>query len=164
MASALPREAAAQDFGASAVALRSRHETKRGSGADGDYVECGSRDAASCTRSIAKVYSKEFERGSRMELNPKQLIDAYLDCELDDAGGERLCSWLDADPQHVQMFVNHVFLHRQLREAMIAENIARSFDVSDNTRAKTEVVPILHTPDCSRQRFSSYFPIVLALL
>src|SRR5690242_9357760 len=122
MASALPGEAAAKNLGASAVALRPRHETKRGSGADGDYIERSSRDAAPCTRSIAKVYSKEFERGSRMELNPKQLIDDYLDCELDDAGGEQLCSWLDADPQHVQMFVNHVFLHRQLREAMVAES------------------------------------------
>src|SRR5262245_12060044 len=101
MAPALPGEAAAEDFRASAMALRSRYEAERSGSADGNHVEYCSRDAVPGARSIAEVYSKEFERGSRMELNSTQLIDDYLDGELDEAGGERLCAWLDADPQHI---------------------------------------------------------------
>src|SRR5262249_549618 len=88
----------------------------------------------------------------------------YLDGELDDAGGEQLCTWLNADSQHVQTFVRHVFLHRQLREAMMAENIAKCLKVSTDSPPKTEVMPVLEAPNVECQRFWSYLPIVLALL
>jgi hypothetical protein len=99
-----------------------------------------------------------------MELNSTQLIDDFLDGELDEGGGERLCAWLDADPQHVQVFVHHVFLHRQLREAMIAENVGKCLEASAGSGGETEVMPILGASDHRRQRFWSYLPIVLALL
>jgi hypothetical protein len=109
------------------------------------------------------MYSKEFERGYRVELKSKQLIDGYLDGELDDAGGEQLCAWLNAEPRHVHTFVRHVFLHRQLREAMIAENIAECFEVSSDSPAAVEVMPVLQASRIERQRFWSYLPILLAL-
>jgi Concanavalin A-like lectin/glucanases superfamily len=99
-----------------------------------------------------------------MELNSTQLIDDYLDGELEEDGGERLCAWLDADPKHVQMFVSHVFLHRQLREAMLAQNVGKCLEASDGLRADTEVMSFLDGSDSPRLTFWSYIPMVLAVL
>jgi hypothetical protein len=99
-----------------------------------------------------------------MELNSTQLVDDYLDGELDEAEGQRLCAWLDADPQHVQMFVSHVFLHRQLREAMLAENVGKCLEVSGGSYAETGAMSFLDDSTRSPQRFWSYYPVVLALL
>ncbi len=99
-----------------------------------------------------------------MELNSTQLIDDYLDGELDEAGGERLCVWLDADSQHVQRFVRHVFLHRQLREAMLADNVGKCLEASGDSCVDTGGISLLDSSIRSAQRFWSYYPIVLALL
>ena len=99
-----------------------------------------------------------------MELNSLQLIDDYLDGELDEAGGERLCAWLDSDPQNVQRFVRHVFLHRQLREAMLAENVGECLEASGDSSVDTGEACRRDSSIRSVQRIWSYYPIVLALL
>lgn len=59
-----------------------------------------------------------------MDVNlPEELIDAYLDGELDEAGGERLNAWLEADAGNVRAFVRRVFVHHQLRESLLAQNV-----------------------------------------
>jgi hypothetical protein len=61
---------------------------------------------------------------------PDQLIDGYLDDELDDAASDELQAWLEADEKNVRRFVQHVYLHRQLRETLLADNIARNLQES----------------------------------
>lgn len=56
----------------------------------------------------------------------KQLVDSYLDGELEEAGGHRLRAWLEEDPANVRRFVSQVFLHQQLRQTMLAENVEES--------------------------------------
>lgn len=99
-----------------------------------------------------------------MELNSTELIGDYLDGELDDAGGKRLCAWLDADPKHVQTFVSHVFLHRQLREAMLAENVGKCLEATGSSRVESAVMPFLDDADSPRQTFWLYFPMMFAVL
>src|SRR6266496_3661594 len=53
---------------------------------------------------------------------PWELIEAYLDDELDAKDEARFCDWLSANPQHVQLLVREVHLHQALR----AEAQARS--------------------------------------
>ena len=66
-----------------------------------------------------------------MELNATALIDDYLDDELDEAGAERLRTWLEADPRNVRSFVRQIYLHRQLRDDLLADNIGRCLAASD---------------------------------
>ncbi len=54
----------------------------------------------------------------------KKLISRYLDGELDEAGGHQLRTWLEADPSHVRFFVREVYLHQQLREAIVAAEVS----------------------------------------
>jgi hypothetical protein len=49
---------------------------------------------------------------------PWELIEAHLDGELNAADEARLCDWLSADSQHVQVFVREVHLHQRLRAEM----------------------------------------------
>ncbi len=65
-----------------------------------------------------------------MELNATQLIDDYLDGEQDEAGAKRLRAWLEADPKNVRLFVRHVYLHRQLRDGLLADNVSRCLEAS----------------------------------
>jgi hypothetical protein len=60
-----------------------------------------------------------------------ELIDAYLDGELDAAGGEQLRTWLEADAANVRLFVRRVFLHQQLRESLLAQNVTQTLHASD---------------------------------
>src|SRR5687767_9471035 len=63
-------------------------------------------------------------------MTPDKLIDGYLDDELDDAASEELQDWLEADEKNVRLFVEHVYLHWQLRESLLADDIARSLEES----------------------------------
>jgi hypothetical protein len=63
-----------------------------------------------------------------MSFDPEQLVDDYLDDELDDAASEQLRAWLEADPKNVRSFVRQVFLHRQLRDSLLAESVARELE------------------------------------
>lgn len=76
------------------------------------------------------MHSPQRTGGSGMDLNTSQLIDDYLDGSLDEPQAERLRSWLEADPKHVRFFVRHVYLHRQLREWSLAENVGKCLEAS----------------------------------
>jgi hypothetical protein len=73
----------------------------------------------------------------------KQLIDSYLDGELDDAGGSRLREWLEEDSAHVRSFVRQVYLHQQLRQAMLAENVGESLKALAGDEASSSVFPLI---------------------
>jgi hypothetical protein len=48
-------------------------------------------------------------------MNPIDLIQAYLDNELSESGGESLRSWLEEDPAHVDQLVMEALIDSQLR-------------------------------------------------
>ena len=139
-----------------AVALCARFEAERSGSADGNHVGRGPCDAASGSRSAAEMHSAKFPGGGRVELNSTQLIDDYLDGELDEAGGERLRAWLEADPKNVQFFARHVFLHRQLREGMLAENVGKCLEASGVSHVESGVISFLEESDRPTRGFLSY--------
>ena len=49
-----------------------------------------------------------------------QLIDAYLEGELTSEEEGRFAEWLAADAEHVRQFVRETYIHRQIRELMLA--------------------------------------------
>jgi hypothetical protein len=51
-----------------------------------------------------------------------ELIDAYLDGELAPSATEKLRAWLSESEANVDVFAQHVFLHQQLRETLVAHN------------------------------------------
>jgi hypothetical protein len=79
-----------------------------------------------------------------MELNATALIDDYLDDELDEAGAERLRTWLEAEPRNVRSFVRQIYLHRQLRHDLLADNVSRCLAASDEL---VDESPTLSRPD-----------------
>jgi hypothetical protein len=68
---------------------------------------------------------------------PEELINAYFDGELDEAGGERLNAWLAADEANVRAFARRAFVHHQIREHMLVENVNQALrlnaDIDDET-------------------------------
>ena len=60
-----------------------------------------------------------------------ELIDAYLDGDLGAEAIAQLKAWLEADDAHIGMFAQQVFLHQQLREAIVAENAANCLQTAD---------------------------------
>jgi hypothetical protein len=75
----------------------------------------------------------------------KQLIDQYLDGELDHVGQSRLRDWLEEGPAHVQGFVQRVYLHQQLRQAILAANVDESLKAIGSD-ATTHVLPLSQQP------------------
>jgi hypothetical protein len=96
-----------------------------------------------------------------MELNSTQLIDNYLDGELDEAGEEQLRVWLEASTKNTHIFVRHVFLQGQLREGMRAENLASYLD-AESISANALLEP--ENPARPMQAYWSYFPVLTALV
>jgi hypothetical protein len=79
-----------------------------------------------------------------MELNATALIDDYLDDELDEAGADRLRVWLEANPRNVRSFVRQIYLHRQLRDDLLADNVSRCLEASGEL---TDESPMVSPPD-----------------
>jgi len=53
-----------------------------------------------------------------------ELIDGYLDGTADASAVSQLRQWLAQDKANVHLFARQVYLHRQLREILVAENTA----------------------------------------
>jgi hypothetical protein len=99
-----------------------------------------------------------------MDLAAAQLIDDYLDGELEADGAESLRAWLKADDKNVQVFVRHVFLHRQLREGMLAENVGNCLQASSSLQLEQEVNSLFAETDPPARFFYSHIPVIFALL
>ncbi|MEX2168076.1 MAG: LamG-like jellyroll fold domain-containing protein [Pirellulales bacterium] len=96
-------------------------------------------------------------------MNTSQLIDDYLDGALDESGAERLRAWMEADPKHVRLFVRHVYLHRQLREWSLAENVGKCLEVGElREESVLAVSPDERRP--ARRGSWSYGAVACALL
>ncbi len=65
---------------------------------------------------------------------PSQLIDAYLDDSLDDAGVAELQRWLSADREHLREFLRLTAIHRDLRREFLGAAARSGFadSVSNN--------------------------------
>jgi anti-sigma factor RsiW len=100
-----------------------------------------------------------------MKVTPERLIDDYLDDALDDAASAELQAWLEADEKNVRQFVLHVYLHRQLRETLLADNIARNLEESGELDANPK--PILRPsegPEARAPRNTVWSYPMLAML
>jgi ferric-dicitrate binding protein FerR (iron transport regulator) len=64
----------------------------------------------------------------------QQLIDAYMDSELTSEDEVGLAEWLAADDEHVRQFVRETYLHRQIREVMLARPY-RAYGLSEDDHA-----------------------------
>jgi hypothetical protein len=88
-----------------------------------------------------------------MELGAsKQLVDSYVDDELDHAGKQRLRAWLEENPANVKSFVREIYLHQQLREALAADNFAHT------------VVPVMESDEANPARPISSWSSMTSLL
>lgn len=76
-----------------------------------------------------------------MEVEPQEnLIDSYLDDELDTAEAEALRKWLHSDRKNLVGFFGRVFLHWQLREKMLSANLERSLKQPGESFGDAEVM------------------------
>ncbi len=71
---------------------------------------------------------------------PSQLIDAYLDDQLDDAGVAELQRWLSADREHLREFLRLTATHRDLRREFLGaaarSGFADSVSATDPSSAR----------------------------
>jgi ferric-dicitrate binding protein FerR (iron transport regulator) len=78
------------------------------------------------------VLRRCIERRVKAVMNlPADLIEAYLDDELDPTREAQFCDWLSADPEHVSHFVREVHLHQSLRVEMQARLTQASATASE---------------------------------
>src|SRR5579871_3124338 len=64
-----------------------------------------------------------------------RLIDEYLDDSADESAIAQLKAWLNADPANLEIFAREVFVHQQLREALVADNSAWFMEAANNPAA-----------------------------
>jgi hypothetical protein len=64
-----------------------------------------------------------------------ELIDSYLDGDLTAEEIAKLKAWLEADDGHIAAFAEHVFVHQQLRETIVAENAAKALQTAEEHHA-----------------------------
>ncbi|HEX2475275.1 MAG TPA: LamG domain-containing protein [Lacipirellulaceae bacterium] len=93
-----------------------------------------------------------------------QLIDDYLDGDLDAARNEQLRIWLEADPANVKLFVRKIFLHQQLRQALLAQNVANSLELSSAPVSGAGVLRRLGKIVYAQSRLWSYPSVAVLLL
>lgn len=93
-----------------------------------------------------------------------QLIDDYLDDELDTARGEQLRAWLEAEPENVKLFVRRVFLHQQLRQVLLAQNIGISLESSSDSVAELGMFRRLGGIVSEKSKWWSYPSVAILLL
>lgn len=98
-----------------------------------------------------------------MELETVNLIDDYLDGELDEARADQLRLWLEASPSNVREFVSQVFLHRQLRDGLLADSVTKSLEACGESEGAT-LLTCLGSFGTWSDGLRSYAPLMAVLL
>jgi hypothetical protein len=99
-----------------------------------------------------------------MAVDAIQLIGDYLDGELDAVRNDEFRAWLEADQANVRSFVRHLFMHQQLRQQLLAQNVERSLASAGGSIAESDLLPKRGGIISSRFTAWSYPAIAILLL